>query len=317
MTASRNTEAAVDPAAPAFRACRDITFDRARHFALGLRLCPEPRRSALYAFYSWSRLGDDLADEPGNTADERLAALASFRNLTTRAASQQAEDSSPVWKAMDATLASYPIDPAWLHEMIDGFESDARGEDPETEADLNRYCHRVAGTVGMTCVAVWGLAPGAKKDEALALADLRGRAFQLTNIARDIAEDAALSPTRCYIPKSVLAEHGITASQLADWSSPAACERVVHWLTDRARAAYTDSARLESLINRQCRPVLTGLTGIYQLVLAQLEADPSRAALGPRPRVGKAARFLLAARAIASRWLKPAGRVVTHPGPRP
>ncbi len=178
--------------AAAFTECKEITRERARNFYYGLKLLPEPRRSGVFAIYGWMRQADDCADEGGDITFRREA-LAQFA-ATTRAALGGTIDASasPMWLALAATVSSYRLDPRLLLDTLDGLSEDLDHAGYATDAELEQYCYRVASTVGLLCVGVWGLRDGLSETDAARVRELaiaRGQAFQLTNILRDFASD--------------------------------------------------------------------------------------------------------------------------------
>ncbi len=285
--------------ATAYSVCRGITRAAARNFYYGLRLTPEPRRSAVYSIYAWMRAADDQVDEAGTIA-ERTARLAALRDRTERllAGRGPGADAPAFWAAFAATLGSYPIDHAWVRAMLDGLAEDLEHTGYESRADLERYCYRVASTVGLTCVAIWGVRPGADAATVAQKSIRRGHAFQLTNILRDVAQDYDDLPRRVYVPRQDLARHGLSAADLRAWSKPEACRACVADLAALARAHYTASAGLEDLIEPACAPALWGMTRIYSDLLRVIEADPSRAVGVPRARLSAARKGLIALSAV-------------------
>lgn len=289
------------------RACREVTRARARNFAFALRLAPEPKRSALYALYAWTRAADDIADGPGSP-EERRTALASFGERTRAAladdgpagASPDADDAA-IWPAVTAAARAYALDPAHFMALLDGMAQDLGPVAIETEADLRAYCYRVASTVGLLCVSVWGLRANADHAAAERLASLRGRAFQLTNILRDFAEDFDADPRRVYLPAESFRHAGLTPERLRSWDDPAACARFVEQWALLARGCYEESALLDRMVSADGVAVLRGLTGVYRALLDRLADDPKRVGAGPCVRVPKAVKLCIAARAVAAR----------------
>ena len=283
------------------RHCRRVTRRAARNFYYGLCVTPEPRRSALFAIYAWMRRADDEAD--ANTiVESRRVSMARLREQTERAlAGDPPRHADPMWLGFSAAVRSYAVDPAWMLAMLDGLEGDLDKVESKDEADLERYCYRVASTVGMTCVAIWGLRPGVDAAEAMALARLRGVGFQLTNILRDFTEDFDHHPRRVYLPKDSLSAHGISAASLRAWSQPDACRAfVMHWV-ERARRCYIESAALDRMIDRPCTPVLGAMTRIYRGLLEVIAADPDRGVRGKRVRLRKAQKAQIALGAMLQR----------------
>jgi len=287
-------------AARSFEACAATVRARARNFYHGLRLCPEPRRSAVYAIYAWMRFGDDLADGDGPLA-ERAEALSRFRKQTALLLDGGATPDHGHWPAFAATIRAYPVQRAWIEGMMEGLTQDLDHRGYATLDDLRGYCECVASTVGLTCVSIWGLRSGADASEAEGLARRRGVAFQLTNILRDVGEDGGLSPGRVYVPRDVLARHGLSGAALLAWDAPPACAALVRELADAAEAEYAASRGLERLVAADCAPVLWTMTAIYQGVLGEVARRPELAVRGGPARVARWRKGLIAARAVLAR----------------
>ncbi|CAN5780269.1 presqualene diphosphate synthase HpnD [soil metagenome] len=282
----------------AFASCAEVVRQRARNFYYGLRLTPEPRRSAVYSIYAWMRFGDDQVDEPTSPA-QKHAALARFAALTERVLAGELPDGEPFWAAFAATLRSYPIEHAHIRAMLAGLEADIEHGGYATIEDLESYCYHVASTVGLVCVAIWGFRAGvtlAQVREAGDLALRRGKAFQLTNILRDFAED--FDQGRVYLPTAALAEHGLTPPMLRRWERPEQCAALVRSLARRARAHYDASAPLDELIDAPCRSTLYAMTRIYTGLLEVIEAEPARVVGTRRIRLTSRAKAFIAASAL-------------------
>ncbi len=198
-------------------------------------------RERAWLLYAWCRACDDIADgqDHGHTmsvvedAPQRIAAMATL----TDAALAGHVIGVPAFDALRIVAGETGLPTHYAHDLIQGFRLDAEDWRPRTEADLFTYCYHVAGVVGCMMAVIMGVAPD---DEAVLdrACDL-GMAFQLANIARDIAEDAAAG--RCYLPTDWLAEMGIAPDAvLADRDALAVLARR---LTDRA-AAFEASARM-------------------------------------------------------------------------
>lgn len=285
--------------AASFAACAEVTRNQARNFYYGLRLTPEPRRSAIFAIYAWMRAADDLADEPGDPALRREE-LDRFALDTDRAMQGDLDGLTHFvfWPAFAATVRSFPIDPACIHDMLAGLKEDQQHTGYDTREELDRYCYRVASTVGLTCLAIWGLRQGADAALARERAIARGRGFQLTNILRDFTEDFDAQPRRVYFPRADLEAAGLTAQQLRDWAFPDRSRRFFSEQIERARGFYKASEGLESLIDPACAPALWGMSRIYQDLLEAIAADPARIVAGPRIRLSSAKKGLIALRAF-------------------
>lgn len=293
------------PASPeldaAYRYCAQITKQRARNFYYGLRLTPEPKRSAIYSVYAWMRHADDIADSEagGDGVDAKLRSLRAFADTTRSAIEARGVIDDPVLRAFAQTVRTYSLDDRDIDGMIEGLETDlqfelegaARNGEPmfADRAGFEGYCYRVASTVGRVCVRIWGLIDGADAHEALRLAVERGLAFQATNILRDFREDFdgtdAGDGARVYLPGELFERHTLSPAQLRAWDRPDRCEALVREVCAWARGWYASSAPLDQMIEPECRPAIRAMTRIYRSLLDIIEADPSRAAGDRRVRV--------------------------------
>ncbi|TVQ32050.1 MAG: squalene/phytoene synthase family protein [Phycisphaeraceae bacterium] len=281
----------------AYDACRAITRSRARNFYYGLKLTPEPKRSAIYSIYAWMRLGDDLADAD---ADEsiRREGLSQFRGRTQRILDGDRPDpeQEPVWSAFHHTLDAFKVDHADIRDMMDGLEEDLDHTGYDTAEELERYCGRVASTVGRVCVTIWGLRPGADPERALEMAVRRGHAFQLTNILRDYSED--YDGERVYLPRESFERHGVTPEDVRRWSKPRECREFVREWLRVARNHYNASEGLEGRIDAACAPAMWAMTRIYSGILEKIERHPERVAQDERIRLQSFHKAGIALRAV-------------------
>jgi len=296
---------AITTLASEYDACRAITKRRARNFYYGLRLTPEPRRSALYAIYAWMRQGDDIADDE-SAPDRRAERLAEFRARTEQLLSDdppalddlrhRASSSSAMWAAFAHTLRAFPIDRRDIRLMLAGLEQDMSFESPDTEEELDAYCARVASTVGRVCLSVWGTRAGVDLEQSLALATARGLAFQHTNILRDFAED--YDAGRVYLPAAAFNAAELTPGALRDWADPPRCAAFVRDRVGRAAAHYERSAPLDELIDPACAPAMWAMTRIYQGLLDRIRKRPSSIAGPKRIRLHSFSKASIAVRAL-------------------
>jgi phytoene synthase len=190
--------------------CRDIITKGSKSFSLAARLFDPETRAAAIFLYGWCRYCDDQVDEAGRSADRaelerRLAAL----RAQTAAAFSPAPQREPVFVALQYIVRRYDIPLHYAMELIEGMAMDVRGTRYATLGDLLLYCYRVAGTVGLMMSHVMGL----RDESALKHAADLGIAMQLTNIARDIRQDAELG--RIYVPLFWLDEAGIAYDHIA------------------------------------------------------------------------------------------------------
>src|SRR5207249_1402105 len=169
-----------------FRHCRRITSEAHSSFPLAFHLLPAAKRRAMDALYAFSRVTDDLADEPGNPAAKREGLDRWRASLAGALAGRFAH---PIHAALCDTIRRFQVPPQLLFDVIDGVEMDLEPVRFAGFAELYRYCYRVASAVGLACVRVWGIRPGVTWAEAEAPAEAAGIAFQLTNILRDLRSE--------------------------------------------------------------------------------------------------------------------------------
>jgi phytoene synthase len=217
----------------------------------------------MFALYAFMRRVDDVADATGQQNDKQLAELGRLRASLDRATSGVFDDE--LWPAIADTVQSYSIPPRYLQEVIDGVEMDVRGERFETFEELAQYCHRVAGVVGQACVHIWGFTD----ERAIALADECGTAFQLTNILRDLAEDAALG--RVYLPQEDILQFDYSREELIRLERNPRFERLLRFEIDRAETFYAKAAELPQYLHRDGRRVFQAMFSTYQALLERVK----------------------------------------------
>ena len=254
----------VDAVAASYDHCRKIARAAARNFYYGFRLLPDAKRNALCALYAFMRGVDDIADEPG-TLDEKTRRLHERRAEMDRALTGLAND-DPAWPALRHTVRTYGIAPCYLHDLISGAEMDLTVASYETFAELREYCYRVAGTVGLCCVHVFGFSD----PHAPELAETLGIAFQLTNILRDIPGDFAMG--RVYLPKEDFRQFHCDPSQLATGKASAEIAGLIRFEADRAWQFYGEGWQLLDLVSKDSRGALWAMARIYSGVLEKVEA---------------------------------------------
>lgn len=187
------------PVLAAYSYCEAVTGQQARNFAYGIRLLPTPKRRAMSALYAFSRRVDDIGDG-ALAADVKVTRLEDTRTLLdrVRAGKVEEDDTDPVAVALSHAASAFPIPLGGLDELIDGVLMDVRGETYETWDDLKVYCRCVAGAIGRLSLGVFGTEAGARGTERAAeYADTLGLALQLTNILRDVREDAEGAAPTC------------------------------------------------------------------------------------------------------------------------
>src|SRR5205807_4920336 len=177
------------------------------NFHLAFYLLPRPKRDALFALYAFMRLVDDVSDTPGDLAAKQKGIAAWRAQLDAAFAGDTGLH--PVLPAFADTVRRFGIPARYFNDLISGAEMDLSISSYATFDHLREYCYRVAGTVGLTCTHVFGFGD----PRALDLAEKLGLGFQLTNIIRDVHEDAALG--RIYIPDEDLARYNVSPQDFA------------------------------------------------------------------------------------------------------
>jgi phytoene synthase len=260
--------------ARAYAACRSIAKRKAKNFYYAFVALPLERRNAICAIYAFMRRADDLADDETLPREERRRLLDAWLAAWRAAAAGEAT-SDPVFLAVRDATQRFKIPLELLDELVAGVTMDldhAPTGAPDTYAtlaDLYRYCYLVASVVGLVCIRIFGY----REPRAEKLAEETGIAFQLTNILRDVAEDAARN--RVYLPLDELTVHGVSLESLlyrAPAAPPSVSERaLLEAIAKRAEDYYRSARELLPLIDPESRPALWVLVSIYHSLLKRIE----------------------------------------------
>ena len=261
----------------AYAACRAIARREAKNFYYAFVALPAPRRNAICAIYAFMRRADDLADDETLPRKERRIRLDAWLGAW-REVCAGGETRDPVFLAVRHATWRFAIPLQLLDELVAGVTMDLdRGladvpDAPDTYAtfaDLYRYCYLVASVVGLVCIRIFGY----KDPRAEKLAEETGIAFQLTNILRDVVEDATRN--RAYLPLEDLSAHGVSLDSLlhrAPGAPPTENERaLLKQIGQRAESYYQSAQALLPLIDRESRPALWVLVRIYHGLLKRIE----------------------------------------------
>jgi phytoene synthase len=257
--------------------CEQLTRRNARNFYYGLKLLPEPKRSDMFALYAYMRMIDDIADDEddGRSVEQRIEDLDAW-GVVTRAVLAgdwrlAAGAGHEVWPAFADMARRNHLPSELFDDVIAGQLQDLRPTAFDTFEQLHEYCYRVAGTVGLASIHVWGFDGG---EATRQLAIDRGVAFQLTNILRDLREDAGRG--RIYLPREDLDAAGVSEDDLHKGRGGDAFLRLMRQQIERAESYYTRSAPLESHVAQDSRPTLIAMTQIYHGILRKLAVEPGR-----------------------------------------
>jgi phytoene synthase len=240
--------------------CCRIARSRAKNFYYSFLLLSAQQRKAMCAIYAFMRYCDDLSDEPGAS----LAAIERWR-CEMEDALEGRFGEHPVWPAFHHTVRRFGIPHEYFREMIEGVASDLEPRRIETFDELYRYCYQVASVVGLTTVHIFGF----DTRSALPLAEKCGVAFQLTNILRDIREDAERG--RIYLPAEDLRQFGVTEEDLKAGRRDERFLGLMQFEAARARKYYDESRPLLDLVHPRSRSSLAALVTIYSRLLERIE----------------------------------------------
>ncbi len=261
--------------AASYAECRRIARSAASNFYYAFFLLPRPKRDALCALYAFMRRVDDVSDAAGVVA-EKQRGLARWRaafdaalageGIATRPERGEAAEAQRVLPALADTIRRYAIPPRYFHDLISGAEMDLSVAAYPTFERLREYCYRVAGTVGLTCIHVFGF----RDPRAPDLAEKLGLAFQLTNILRDVPRDFQMG--RVYLPQEDLERLGIPPDDLGRGRLTPALADLLRLSADRAWKFYEEGAELVRLVDADSRAALWALVRIYSGLLREIEA---------------------------------------------
>lgn len=246
-----------------YAACEALSRREAGNFYHAFRVLPRPQRRAMCALYAFMRIADDLGDDPGSTSAKR-AALAKYRtDFHSCLAGDYTRELHP---ALHDTILSYSVPTEYLEAVLDGIEMDLEGATYQTFAELYRYCYRVASAVGLCCIHIWGY----RGEEAKLYAEKAGIAFQLTNILRDLAEDAGRD--RVYLPREDLERFGYDRTQLERGEKGRNFQALMRFEADRARGFYAESEPLCRHLPAPGRAVFQVMFRTYRGLLDEIVA---------------------------------------------
>jgi phytoene synthase len=264
----------------AYRTCREIARREARNFYYAFRVLPRHKMDAMCAVYAFMRKADDISDDESISIETRRQNMQSWL-AGWRAARTQLAPSDPVFRALNDTQTKFGISDALLEDLVRGTSMDLEAGDGstidlgeglqgyETFADLYRYCYLVASVVGLVCIRIFGYSDPA----AELMAEKTGVAFQLTNILRDIKEDAERK--RIYLPQDMLHEFDITNADILALAAGRAMkpnERAMTMaLSVQAWEYYESGRQLINLLDRDSRACLWVMIEIYSGVLAMID----------------------------------------------
>jgi len=247
--------------------CQQKAAASGSSFYYSFLFLPAPRRRAITALYAFCREVDDVVDE---TAEMQIAAakLAWWRAEVANL--YRGNPQHPVTRALAPFIAEYSLPQEHLNEIIDGMEMDLTQTRYLDWAALERYCHRVAGVVGLLAARIFGYSDGLTLEYARDL----GIAFQLTNIIRDVGEDARKN--RIYLPMDELKRFDVPAADILNARETPQFNALMRFQGERARSWYARAlAALPPRDRRAQRPGLI-MAAIYRALLDEIGRDDFR-----------------------------------------
>ncbi len=261
----------------AYARCEAITRARAANFYWGIRLLARERRHALSAAYALARRIDDIGD--GELArEQKLRLLAEEQQaLELLRDGAAAPASDPVLLALADAHGRFGLPLGAFVELIEGVRMDVLGVGYESFDELVRYCRHVAGTIGRICLAIFALRGGGERgEETQRLADDLGVALQLTNILRDVREDAERG--RVYLPAEDLRSFGIAdlPAALRGEAAAARLPELIGFEARRAQQWFDRGLQLLPRLDRRSAACVVAMAGIYRRLLERIEREPAQ-----------------------------------------
>jgi phytoene synthase len=243
-----------------YRWCEQVARTQAKNFYYSFLLLTRERRLAMCAIYAFMRYCDDLSDDEGIA--DREAAIARWR-ADLEAALHGRTGEHPVWPAFTDTVRRFNIPHRYFFDMIEGVSSDLKPRRIQTFEELYGYCYHVASVVGLTIIHIFGF----DSPDALILAEKCGVAFQLTNILRDVREDA--QKNRIYLPAEDLERFRVAPET---FEPKERFLKLMEFEAARARDYFRQAAPLIGMIHRESRGSLRALIGVYSRLLDRIVA---------------------------------------------
>lgn len=242
--------------------CERLARRAAGNFYHAFRLLPAEQRRAMCALYAFMRVADDLSDEPAGV-EEKRSLLTWWRGALY--AALEGEYQHPLYPALHDTIERYGIPVRHLEEVLDGVCMDLEVHSYDTFDDLYRYCYHVASAVGLSCIHIWGFRGDPRQP-----AEAAGVALQLTNILRDVAEDAGRG--RIYLPREDLERFGCQATRLGQGVIDESFRSLMRHEAGRAYDYYDQSLALVKLLSPPGRAVFLVILETYRGLLDAIVA---------------------------------------------
>ena len=248
----------------AYDHCQRIAKEHAKNFYYAFKTLPIGKRRAIYAAYAFCRLCDDIADDEMASEEKHRKFTATRRLLND---STRGQSDSPVFTALEDAAKVFGIPREYFEEIIEGVEMDLVKTRFADFEELREYCYKVASVVGLICIEVFGYDDAKAKEYAVDL----GLAMQITNILRDVKEDAQRG--RVYLPLDEIERFGYSVEELMAGVVNEPFRRLMAHQARRARTYFDGGKRLLPLIDHDSRACPAVLHGVYGALLDRIEAS--------------------------------------------
>lgn len=265
MEANKQLPQVNDTLSASYIHCKYVARTQARNFYYSFLTLPQDRRDAMCAVYAFMRYSDDVSDEAGEE-EAKARRMRNWREALVRALKGDYGDSL-ILPAFHDVIMKYGIPEQYLFDLIDGTEADLTVNRYATFEELYQYCYRVASVVGFVCIHVWGF--DRANGKALEYAEACGLAFQLTNILRDVKEDAERD--RIYLPLEDLKRFGLTEEDLKNGVVNNNFRTMMRFQAERAKTYYQQAKLLMPLLDPAGRPTYAIMLKIYRGLLSRIE----------------------------------------------
>ncbi|MFN3790364.1 presqualene diphosphate synthase HpnD [Massilia sp.] len=244
--------------------CQQKTVQSGSSFYYSFLFLPPERRRAITALYAFCREVDDTVDETSDPSVARIK-LAWWR--TEVSTMYKGTPTHPVTQALQPHVATYQLEEQHLQAIIDGMEMDLDQSRYLDFAGLQKYCWRVAGVVGILSASIFGTT----RPETLLYAEKLGLAFQLTNIIRDVGDDARKG--RIYIPVNELQQFNVTAADILNFRHSEKFEALMRFQNERAQRTYDEALALLPKADRRAQRPGLMMAAIYRTLLDEIARD--------------------------------------------
>ncbi len=271
--------------------CEEKTAKSGSSFYYSFMFLPKERREAITALYAFCREVDDIADE---CTDFTIAQTKLNWWRTEIESLYQDKPQHPVSKALAQPIKTFHLDAEHFIEIIDGMEMDLKFNRYEDFKQLQLYCYRVASVVGLLSAQIFGF----KNRKTLKYAHDLGMAFQLTNIVRDVGEDARRN--RIYLPLDELAQFNVTEDDILHSRESESVKKLLEHQIERAESYYDRALRELPTEDRKSQRVGLMMAAIYRTLLREIKIDGAEKVLNSRTSLGALRKLFLAFKV----WIK-------------